>query len=93
MHNNVQLHLCHPATNDIVAEISDDKVQFHEENLKKVLNLVGIIIPEPMKEEFENKRTIYPKDKLFYKAFVDVYYPCCLKENGFILSKMLTSQE
>lgn len=79
--------LYHPETRKVLVEVIEDKVIFHNAELKKTLLLNGITIPFSMKDEFGGERLIYPDDSGFAKAFVEVYYPYCLHENGFILQK------
>lgn len=65
--------------------IENDQVFIINESFRRALLINGISIPLFFRDQFGGKTKIYPQDKLFSKALLEVYYPFCLKEGGFFL--------
>lgn len=84
---STQYNLVHPQTNHTLAVISSRGVTFESEahSLQETLSLTGISIPAPKAKEFNDKRVVYLSSKDFPRAFLEVYFPNCLKEQGFRL--------
>lgn len=79
--------LIHPVNHFIVAEVNKDRVKIYNKYLLEALRINGICIPKKFQEVFKDKKMVYPGDALFPKAFVEIYYPFCLREAGFKFSK------
>ena len=77
--------LRHPTTGKTVVEINNGIVIFQSKVMEEALQITGISIPHLQKSHYGDKSTIFPGDKLFAKAFCEIYYPLCLKESGFSL--------
>jgi hypothetical protein len=77
--------LIHPDSNEVVVKIEKNDVKIINNFLFKGLKVNGISIPGALRDSFEGKKVIYIEDPLFAKAFIEVYYPNCLKEAGFKL--------
>ncbi len=69
-------------TGHVVIEFIDHNPKFHSRFLEKVLTAEGILIPPPLRKEFEDKEVIFVDDPLFEKAFKEVYLPFCLSTRG-----------
>lgn len=83
--------LIHPVTNEVLAVIYEDRVDFYNERLKQAMQLFGVNIPESDRHAYGNKRTLFPHEKEFPKAFKEVYFPMALREAGMILKKYPSS--
>ncbi len=79
--------LTHPMY-DSCAEIKKGRVAFTNKVLESKVNSFGILIPHYMQGSYAGKRVIYPCDAEFVQAFVEVYYPFSLKEQGYHWEKL-----
>jgi hypothetical protein len=80
--------LIHPETEAILAEVYSDHVKFYNTALERTLLLSGINIPSVLREQYDNKKIVFPRDASFSKAFIDIYYPFALHETGLILKEI-----
>lgn len=72
------------AHNQCVAVIYEDRVEFREGlPLKESLQTSGILIPEAKQRDFQGRKIVLLNDPLFTKAFVEIYFPSCLRESGY----------
>lgn len=81
---NLDLKLIHPENKQVVAEVHENEVVFHSPEMEENLKVFGVAIPEYLQKKYEGKQTIFPKDDQFVEAFVEVHYPYCLREMGFL---------
>ncbi len=85
--NILPAKLTHPEYGSC-AELEREKIVFSNQVLEGKVNTFGIMIPYYMQENFEGKKIIYPYDNQFVRAFVEVYYPFYLKEQGYKLESL-----
>lgn len=76
-----------PQTKTILATIYRDRVEFTTEGkgLRSNLELSGVNIPAEKRVAYMGRSVVHIADPLFPKAFVDCYFPSCLKESGLKL--------
>ena len=67
-------------------EIQKGSLIFQNKRQEKKLQLVGVAIPADLQKDYENKQYVYPDDKLFTQAFVEVYFPNVLKKGDYRLN-------
>lgn len=79
------LKLISQKTGIALAEVTDYGIVFFNSELENELRINGINIPYKLKGNFDGKNLIAFSDKLFIKAFVEVYCPIYMKESGFTL--------
>ena len=68
-----------------VATVSEGKIEFYDEILKKVMESHGIQISTAKRESFAGRRIVFLADgnqELFIKAFKEIYYPHVLERHG-----------
>lgn len=83
--DNKKLALMHPDTKEVLAEIYEDRVIYYNEFLETNMRRNGISIPASMRQVYQDRTVIYPKEAGFSKAFIEIYYQFCLRESGFVL--------
>ena len=73
------MKLVNSKTGFVIAEVSENKCQFHDPIMEQELTNEGIFIPQFLRSEFNGKKHVFPGDPLFAKAFVTVYYEFTIK--------------
>ena len=59
----------------VVVSFNEGQPKFYDHILEEELQDRGIFVPPFLREEFKGKKSVFPKDPLFEKAFIEIYYP------------------
>lgn len=76
------MKLIDPKTGFVVVEFNKTKTIFHNRFLHQEMKNHGIDIPSYLSKEYNNQTRVRLGDKLFRKAFKEVYYPSTM--NSYI---------
>ena len=77
------MKLVHTKLNFDVLEFNDDQTIIYDKHLKTEMEEIGIQIPFFIQKQYLNRSVIKLDDKLFQKAFKEVYYPFVLDETKY----------
>lgn len=72
-----------------IVHIEDGAIIFMEERLKNIMQKYGIQIPPGQRKDFEGKSVVYLQDRLFERAFREVYFHLQMPKDLYVWNQNL----